>query len=195
MKSLFLLAQGEKTCADAIATLLKKGCATRVEIAKSLDDDMLKGRTPNRNPFIGRVTKREVYGGWQVGTDYIKSVDAESVRQGGEGGAERKAVWHTFYNEFFNTDKKSQSKYYLQMQRSQKMGAAITTTYYLDGNEVKKDSEVWAAIKEWLKPKKHTMSSTQREVGLTESEERHYMLVSLANIVSITQGAALITLK
>ena len=58
-----------------ISNSLAKGQNTQVTIFKSLDDDMKKGRGANTNPFMGRVAKREVYGGWVVGTNYSSSCE------------------------------------------------------------------------------------------------------------------------
>ena len=44
-----------------ISNALAKGQSTQVSIYKSLDDNMNKGRGANKNPYIGRVYKREIY--------------------------------------------------------------------------------------------------------------------------------------
>ena len=178
-----------------ISNSLAKGQNTQVTIFKSLDDDMKKGRGANTNPFIGRVAKREVYGGWVVGTNYSSSCEKASNRSGGTGEFKAKPSWHTYYNDFFETDKKTHSKFYLQLQRADKQSSRVETTYYLDGKELSKDSAEFAEAAEWFKAKPtHKQSSSQVEGGISAENERHYMLITLANIECIKQGERVITI-
>ena len=178
-----------------ISNSLAKGQNTQVTIFKSLDDDMKKGRGANTNPFMGRVTKREVYGGWVVGTNYSSSCEKASTRSGGSGEFQAKPSWHTYYNDFFETDKKTRSKFYLQLQRADKQSSRVETTYYLDGKELSKDSTEFAEVAKWFKAKPvHKQSSSQVESGISAENERHYILLTLANIERIKQGERVITL-
>ena len=178
-----------------ISNSLAKGQNTQVTIFKSLDDDMKKGRGANTNPFMGRVTKREVYGGWVVGTNYSSSCEKASTRSGGSGEFQAKPSWHTYYNDFFETDKKTRSKFYLQLQRADKQSSRVETTYYLDGKELSKDSSEFAEVSKWFKAKPvHKQSSSQVESGISAENERHYILLTLANIERIKQGERVITL-
>ena len=178
-----------------ISNSLAKGQNTQVTIFKSLDDDMKKGRGANTNPFMGRVTKREVYGGWVVGTNYSSSCEKASTRSGGSGEFQAKPNWHTYYNDFFETDKKTRSKFYLQLQRADKQSSRVETTYYLDGKELSKDSTEFAEVAKWFKAKPvHKQSSSQVESGISAENERHYILLTLANIERIKQGERVITL-
>ena len=52
---------------NEISNLFRKGCNTTIVIAKNCDDLMNKGRGANRNPYVGRLTKVETYGGWCLG--------------------------------------------------------------------------------------------------------------------------------
>ena len=178
-----------------ISNSLAKGQNTQVTIFKSLDDDMKKGRGENTNPFMGRVAKREVYGGWVVGTNYSSSCEKASNRSGGSGEFQAKPSWHTYYNDFFETDKKTRSKFYLQLQRADKQSSRVETTYYLDGKELSKNSAEFAEVAKWFKAKPaHKQSSSQVESGISAENERHYILLTLANIERIKQGERAITI-
>ena len=178
-----------------ISNSLAKGQNTQVTIFKSLDDDMKKGRGANTNPFMGRVAKREVYGGWVVGTNYSSSCEKASTRSGGSGEFQAKPSWHIYYNDFFETDKKTRSKFYLQLQRADKQSSRVETTYYLDGKELSKDSAEFAEVAKWFKAKSaHKQSSSQVESSISAENERHYMLLALANIERIKQGERAITI-
>ena len=178
-----------------ISNSLAKGQNTQVTIFKSLDDDMKKGRGANTNPFMGRVAKREVYGGWVVGTNYSSSCEKASTRSGGSGEFQAKPSWHTYYNDFFETDKKTRSKFYLQLQRADKQSSRVETTYYLDGKELPKDSAEFAEVAKWFKAKPTPkQSSSQIASGISAENERHYILITLANIERIKQGEREITL-
>ena len=157
-----------------ISNALAKGQSTQVSIYKSLDDNMNKGRGANKNPYIGRVYKREIYGGWEL--------------QG-------KPSWHTYFNDFFETDRATRTKFYLQLQRSEKQGSRVETTYYLDGKELPKDSQEFEDVAKWFKAKPTPkQSSSQIASGISAENERHYILITLANIERIKQGEREITL-
>ena len=178
-----------------ISNSLAKGQNTQVTIFKSLDDDMKKGRGANTNPFMGRVAKREVYGGWVVGTNYSSSCEKASTRSGGSGEFQAKPSWHTYYNDFFETDKKTRSKFYLQLQRADKQSSRVETTYYLDGKELSKNSAEFAEVAKWFKAKPvHKQSSSQDDIGISAENELDYILLTLANIERIKQGERAITI-
>ena len=178
-----------------ISNALAKGQSTQVSIYKSLDEIMNKGRGANKSPYIGRVYKREIYGGWVVGTNYSTSCKNASTRSGGNGEFQGKPSWHTYFNDFFETDRATRTKFYLQLQRSEKQGSRVETTYYLDGKELPKDSQEFEDVAKWFKAKPTPkQSSSQIASGISAENERHYILITLANIERIKQGEREITL-
>ena len=174
-----------------IANEFVKGAASTIVVNKSADSAMNKGRGANRNPFLGRVTIRKEYSGFVMGTDYSNSLDNTADRMGNsDAEVNLKSVWHKptpIYGEWFSTDKATESKVYLKLQRNeQQKGFKTITSYYLDGNEAT-DEEV-AAIEVWLKKKSNAQSSTQVEMGIDKEHEQHFILPQLDTIESIKQG-------
>jgi hypothetical protein len=151
---------------------------------------MNKGRGANRNPFLGRVVIAKEYCGYVMGTDYATSLENTADRMGNDAEANLKAVWHKpceAFGEWFSTDKATESKVYLKLQRNAKqVGCKTTTTYYLDG-VLATDEEV-AAIEGWLKKKSNAQSSTQVEMGIDKEHEQHFILPQLDTITLIKQG-------
>lgn len=173
---------------NEISNIFKKGCNTTIVIAKSCDDMMNKGRGANRNPYTGRLTKVETYGGWVLGIDYSNACQSAAVASGSTSTFVAKETWHKYYNEFFETDKKTESKFYLKIQVSEMQGSKVDTTYYVDGKPISKDSETFAEIKKWFKAKNNSQSSSQVAAGVDAAHERIYKVVKLENVRSITQG-------
>lgn len=173
---------------NEISNIFKKGCNTTIVIAKSCDDMMNKGRGANRNPYLGRLTKVETYGGWCLGVDYSNACQNAAIASGSTATFEAKESWHKYYNDFFETDKKTESKFYLKIQVSEMQGSKVDTAYYLDGKAISKDSETFADIKKWFKAKSSTQSSSQIAAGVDAAHERIYKVVKLENVRSITQG-------
>lgn len=174
-----------------IANEFSKGVASTIVVNKLADSAMNKGRGANRNPFLGRVIIAKEYCGYVMGTDYANSITNTANRMGNDGAeAELKSVWHKpceVLGEWFSTDKKTESKIYLKLQRNEKqIGFKTTTTYYLDG-EVATDAER-TAIESWLKKKSNNLSSTQVEMGIDKEHEQHFILPQLDTIVTIKQG-------
>ena len=64
---------------NEISNLFRKGCNTTIVIAKNCDDLMNKGRGANRNPYVGRLTKVETYGGWCLGVDYSNACQNAAI--------------------------------------------------------------------------------------------------------------------
>ena len=163
-----------------IANVFVKGAASTIVVNKSADSSMNKGRGANRNPFLGRVTIQKEYSGFVMGTDYSNSLENTASRMGNDDEeANLKSVWHKpilgYLGEWFSTDKKTESKVYLKLQRNeQQLGFKTTTTYFLDEREATAD-EV-AAIEGWLKKKSDTQSSTQIEMGIDKEHEQHFIL-------------------
>lgn len=174
-----------------IANEFVKGAASIVVVNKSADSAMNKGRGANRNPFLGRVMIAKTYYGMVMGTDYSNSLDNTASRMGNDDAeVNLKKVWHKpteVFGEWFSTDKATESKVYLKLQRNeQQKGFKTETTYYLDGREATAD-EV-EQIKAWLKKKSDTQSSTQTEMGIDKEHEQHFILPQLDTITLIKQG-------
>ena len=174
----------EISAVEILSANLKKGASVKVVSYK--ETKMNKGTKPNRNPFLGRVFERTTMGGWVVGTNYSKSCQNAAQRSGSEETFEAKKSWHIFYNEFFETDKATGMKFYLQLQKSAMTGSKTEKTYFLDGKPATEvETEM---IKKWLPKSEHQQSSSQVAAGIDEEHERSYVLVTLANIESIEQG-------
>ena len=175
--------------------LFTKGAASIIIQEKMLTDkEMNKGRGANRNPYFGRVLMRKTFSGYVMGTDYARSVANAATRMGNETSAEEvnlKSNWHKplggALGEWFSTDKATESKIYLKLQRNEEQIAhKITTEYYLDGHLA--TDEERASIEAWLKKKSSTQSSTQTDLGLNKENEQHFMLPQLDTITYIKQG-------
>ena len=174
-----------------IANEFVKGAASTIVVNKSADSAMNKGRGANRNPFLGRVNIVKTYNGYVMGTDYEGSLENIASRMGNDDAdANLKKVWHKpceQYGEWFSTDKRTESKVYLKLQRNNKqVGFKTTEVYYLDGHVA--TAEEFAAISVWLKKKNHTQSSTQTEMGIDEEHQQYFILPQLETITSIRQG-------
>ena len=174
----------EIAAVEMLSANLKKGVSVQVTSYK--ETKMNKGTKLNRNPFLGRVFERTIIGGWVVGTNYDRSCQNAANRS--ENGGEFKGgnCWHTYFNDFFEIDKSTHTKYYLQLQRSAQSGHNESKTYFLDG--VPATAAEVKAIKEWISEKKDKQSSTQVAAGIDAERERKYMCVALANIENIKQG-------
>ena len=173
---------------NEITNLFSKGCNTTIVIAKNCDDLMNKGRGANRNPYTGRLTKVETYGGWCLGVDYSNACQNAAIASGSTSTFVAKETWHKYYNDFFEIDKKTESKFYLKIQVSEMQGSKVDTAYYLDGKAISKDSDTFADIKKWFKTKSSTQSSSQIAAGVDAAHERVYKVIKLENVRSITQG-------
>lgn len=181
-----------------IITTFIKGAATTIVQKKVLSEkEMNKGRGANRNPFLGgRVVMTKTISGVVMGTDYSRSLAAAATRMGNETTADEvnlKSNWHKPINdgvegEWFSTDKATESKIYLKLQRNEKQVAyKVTTEYELDGHAA--TAEETAAIEAWMKKKSNTQSSTQTELGMTKDNEQFFILPQLDTIVSIKQNS------
>lgn len=181
-----------------IMATFDKGEASKVIAFRSADSDMNKGRSAaNRNPFLGRVDVRTEYCGYVFATNYSRSVANAAQRLGydvteEDVRANLKENWHKPYNDgeegkWFVTDKRTESKVYLKLQRNEKnIAHKVTKTYYVDGH-VATEAEL-EAIDAWMKSNKKILSSTQKEFGLTEETEQHFLAPQLDTIEYIQQG-------
>lgn len=174
----------EIAAVEMLSSTLKKGVSVQVTSYK--ETKMNKGNRLNRNPFLGRVFERTTIGGWVVGTNYSKCCQNAAERSGSEETFEGKKSWHVYYNDFFETDKASGTKFYLQLQKSAKSGNKTEKVYYIDG--VQATEEEVKMIKEWLPKSEHQQSSSQVAAGIDSEHEREYILVTLSNIENIKQG-------
>ena len=173
---------------NEIRSMFVKGASCTVVINKSADSSMNKGTKNNRNPFLGRVTLRKTYSGYVMGTDYANSLKAIAERMGNEGAEPSlKQTWHVAVDEWFSTDRKTKSKFYLKLQRNNKQVACkVVTEYYLDGRPATQD-EVYL-IKSWESKSSHTQSSTQVEMGIDKAHEQQFILPALESVTLIKQG-------
>jgi hypothetical protein len=175
----------EISAVEILSANLKKGAAVKVVSYK--ETKMNKGTKLNRNPFIGRVFERLTIGGWVVGTNYSNACQNAAERSGSEETFEAKKSWHIYFNDFFETDKATGTKFYLQLQKSAMTGTKTEKVYYLDGVPATED-EV-EEIKAWLPNSEKKQSSSQVAAGIDSNHERDYILVTLANIETIQQGS------
>lgn len=176
---------------NEIRSMFVKGAGCTVVVNRSADNDMKKGRGANRNPFLGRVMLRKTYSGYVMGIDYPKTLSRIAERMGNEGTPNLKPNWHKPVDgelgQWFSTDKKTESKYYLKLGRNEnKIACKTTTEYFLDGR--KATEEEMYLIKSWEKKDNHTMSSTQTEMGIDKAHEQHFLLPQIDTIICIKQG-------
>ena len=174
-----------------IATEFVKGAASTIVVNKSADTSMNKGRGANTNPFMGRVMIEKTYSGFVMGTDYQNSIENTAERMGNDAEANLKSVWHKpvggELGEWFSTDKRTEEKIYLKLQRNAKQVAFKTTeVYYVDGHVATEDE--MKSLSAWLKKKSHNQSSTQIEMGIDKEHEQYFILPQLETIKSIKQG-------
>lgn len=176
-----------------IASEFVSGAACTVVVNRSADSSMNKGRGANRNPFMGRVMLRKIYCGYVMDTSYVNSLLNTAGRMGNEDvQVNLKDNWHEPVADkelagWFETDKRTHSKYYLKLQRNEKQVACKTYTfYYVDGRPATQE-EVYL-IKSWLKKDTHKMSSTQVEMGIDQAHRQHYILPQVDTITCIKQG-------
>lgn len=171
-----------------IRSMFVKGAGCTVVVNKSADSSMNKGRGTNRNPFLGRVTIRKTYSGYVMGTDYSNSLLNTAERMGNKDAeVNLKKNWHIAVDEWFSTDRKTMSKFYLKLQRNEKQVACKVITEYFVGGRAATPQEV-VEIEGWLKNKSNTQSSTQVEMGIDKAHEQHFFVPQLDTIICIKQG-------
>jgi hypothetical protein len=174
----------EFAAVELLSKSLKKGAAVRVVTFK--ETKMNKGTKNNRNELLGCVMERTTIGGWQVGTSYENSCNNAAERSGSDSQFNGKENWHTYFNDFFQVDKKTASKFYLQLQKSKKTGCSKDTDYFVNGKPATAEQEAY--IKSWLPKSNKEQSSSQVEAGIDKEHERDYILIALSNIESVEQG-------
>lgn len=194
----------DKKLVEQLSKVLRKVAST-ISYTKSADDKMYarengsRSKSAMENPFKGRVTIVATQSGYVLGTSYENSVAGAAVRSGATSDkkdveVETKKVWHKGYNDFFNVDRATESKFYLKVQASNSQKENFckdTFTWYIDGKEINPHTYVenGVAMANFLKPvKEKSMSSTQIEAGVTSDNEQHYFLVAVENLTSITQN-------
>lgn len=174
----------------------KKGAACVLTQRKVLtSSDMRKGRGANTNPFWGRVEVESVYSGGVMGTDYSQSVANTATRMGNDTAREdvnlRRSNHHPIDNgelgEWFSTDKRTETKVYLKLQRNNKqIGFKVAKTFFVDGH-VATDAE-FAELQKWLVDDVQSQSTTQTELGIDKEHEQMFKIFTLSTIKSIKQG-------
>jgi hypothetical protein len=198
----------EKALVEQMTKSLRKVAST-ITYDKSADDKFYSREFGSRsskamaNPFKGRVTIQATQSGYVLGTNYENSVAGAAVRSGAtdsvkEVEVKTKQVWHKHYNDFFNVDRATESKYYLKVQASNSQKENFckdTFVWILDGKkEINPNTYaevidgVNVPMANFLKPvKEKQMSSTQAEAGVNAENEQHFFLVALDNLTSVTQ--------
>ena len=176
------------------------GQGSKLITFKNADKDMKKGTKNNRNPYLGRVQVRAEYSGYVMGTNYAESVANKAQKLGYDVSVEEvrdnlKETWHKpcetidgiEYGKWFVTDRKTESKVYLKLQRSEEQNvfSKVDKTYYLDGREATADEA--NDIESWFQSGKGILSSTQRDAGLNEENRQHFLAPQLDTIEYIQQ--------
>jgi hypothetical protein len=173
-----------------IRSMFNAGESCVVVVRKSADSSMNKGRGANRNPLLGRVTVEKRYAGYAMGCDYPTQVGNTATRLGNETSRDEvqlKQNWHKRIDGWFSTDKRTESKFYLKLSRNEaQIAHKVEAAYYVDGHPAT-EQEMYL-IKSWLKPKSHTQSSTQTELGIDKAHEIEFLLPQLDTIIAIKQG-------
>ena len=167
------------------ASLVKGQTATITMIDTDSANFMNKGGRAGVpvNPFYGGIMKITTFKGWQVGTNYNNSCKNSAVRSGSTETFVGGNSWHTYYNDFFEVDKKTGTKFYLQAQMTDTMSSRIETKYYYHGIEVEKSK-----LAQWLKKTDFVQPATQIEAGISREQARQYNVITLAKIHKIVQG-------
>lgn len=163
-----------------------KGRFATIVLFSSADDDMNKGRGTNANQLYGKVTKKVTYKAWQIGTNYNNACQNSVERSGSDKAFEPSKSWHIYANDFFEVDKKTESKYYLQVQHSAEQGSAINKEYFVNGHPMTEAEKEY--LKPYFKAKKQTMPNTQIDAGITEEHKRIYNTLTFENVYSIECG-------
>ena len=163
---------------------LKKGCGTRIET------ETVPKMNKGGNPFFGRVTKKTVYTGVQLGTSYQNGVESAQTRSGETAGYQsEKPNGKHYINEFILQSDKDNEVYYLQFQYTQGQLNAntvkITSTYFVDGKAAT-EAEL-NDLKAFLGT--HSPSKKQMEAGVDLDEIRFYLAPKIENVTKIVQGS------
>ena len=158
----------------------------------------LKHSVPE-NPWFGHVVVETEYIGLMLGSNYKSHVAGAAVRSG--AASDKKDVevnpsdkcWHVFENRFFETDKKTHTKFYLKIQcatdtMQNAPMVSMVETYIIDGKRyTRKEAE--KVLDGYLKPiKPKAPTKTQITAGVDEERAVRYYLPKLVEIVSIKQG-------
>jgi hypothetical protein len=146
------------------------------------------------NPFFGRVSKVSKVSG-SINWLYSKWVNDQRERENGftvlEGGAVKEGVVEKFVAEKRRWGQRLErspyvehnGKYYLELG----VDESLEHNYYLDGEIVPKDSELFESIKPWLpKPRKSNRQGVDNDVIL-----RDYAEASVTAIEIDPEGAKL----
>lgn len=184
--SVTITSASELSAVNFLTDNLKKG-QTATIVMKETDATAFMNKGGRNgiapNPFIGHIVKVTTYHGWQLGTNYNQSCQNSAERSGSDKEFVASSSWHTYYNAFFETDKKSGTKFYLQVQKSGEMSSWTETHYFVDGKEIAKEE-----LATWLKTHKNEMPQTQKAAGIAEERERQYNTLTLSKITEIKQG-------
>ena len=141
----------------------------------------------------GNVVKETYYGGVNIGCNYQNTTNNAMAASGATGDYKPSdKSHHKYYNAFFNVSKKDPSKYYLHIQWAELQSVNITPTYKIDGVEATpeqvKEIRFWSGEDKPKDPCKRQM-----EQGIKPEHERHFLTLSIENVLSITQGSLNLT--
>ena len=197
----------ERKLMESISKKLQPAAATVIalSVVEKGSDKMyarlggsLKHSAPE-NPWFGRVKIETKYVGLMLGSDYKSHVAGAAVRSGAASAKKDVDVnssdrcWHIAENRFFETDKKTHTKFYLKIQcatdtMQNAPMVSMVETYIIDGKRyTRKEAE--KVLDGYLKPiKPKAPTSTQIAAGVDEERAVRYYLPKLVEIVSIEQG-------
>lgn len=168
----------------------QKGVASVVVMSKVVKLPKTKrGYNISRPTYMnGVITKETYYGGVSLGTNYQKSVNNALGRSGVENEYESGKSWHKYFDAFFEVSKKDESKFYLQLQWTNKQKPTIKVRFLIDGVEATKEQE--EEIRFWSNdPIEEKVNARQIEQGVKEEEVREYNCIAVENLIMIKQGS------
>ena len=155
---------------NVVNTLYKGQCGVNLVAEMSCDNSMNKGTKTNRNPYLGRLTKRTMVCGCRLGCEYKHYNEKELLRLKNENKPysteNLKGMWWDEYPFF----KKSNNGDYLSFNYRYCDNVEWHNRYFLDGAEISQNTYN-GIIAKWGK-KKSTYSPKQALYGLVNEEEQ-----------------------
>ena len=155
---------------NVVRNLYKGQCGVNLVAEMSCDNSMNKGTKNNRNPYLGRLTKRVLVCGCRLGCEYKHYNEKELQRLKDEkkpyDTENLKGMWWDEYPFF----KKSNNGEFLSFNYREKDNVEWHNRYFLDNSEITLN-EYKGIIAKWGK-KKSTYSPKQALYGLVNEEEQ-----------------------
>ena len=153
---------------NAVKNLYKGQCGVNLIVEMSCDNSMNKGSKTNRNPYLGRLTKRTLICGCRLGCEYAHYNEKELERLKNEHKPYEtenlKGMWWVEYPFF----KKSNNGDYLSFNYRNSDNVEWHDRYFLDGAEIT-SNDYKDIIAQWGK-KKSTYHPKQALYGLVNEE-------------------------